>query len=203
VTHQRPLGPGIDKDIKDAEKRKYNRYLPNYEMNKNEIVPLVFTFNGGWSEETSNILTLIFKKMVENEKDTDKKEALFNKHYTRFKYQNSIIIVKSLGQMLNKQIWTNSLHLSASVGVGVETNEMSAELELDDHESSDSEDESSETDESQSNPEEDEDTTATKNKRHKARKLVSKKPLMPKIKPKHKISSSTRKLGGIRRDDYE
>jgi hypothetical protein len=64
------------------------------------------------------------------------------------------------------------------------------ELEIDDHESRDSEEELSEAEESQSNPEEDEDTTSDyRNKRGNARKQVSKKTTMPKIKLKHKISS--------------
>ena len=50
VTH---LNPDQNKTPEElmakAEKVKYDRYLPNYELNPDQLIPLVFGSNGGWS----------------------------------------------------------------------------------------------------------------------------------------------------------
>jgi hypothetical protein len=126
LTHPRPLGKGPDEDIREADDRKYDRYLLNYELNKNQVVPLVFTFTGGWSETTLNFLTNVFKRMVQNETDAKRREELFNKLFTRFRYQVSMAIVKALGSLLNRQIWSNYVPLHCSTGMT--TTEMFAQL---------------------------------------------------------------------------
>jgi hypothetical protein len=101
LTHPKPYGPGIEADIEAAEKRKYDRYLNNFELSKSQVIPLVFTFMGGWSKQTEEFMRLIFMKMAQG------KEEVFNKMYTRFRYQVSMVIAKSLGAMLNRQTWSN------------------------------------------------------------------------------------------------
>jgi hypothetical protein len=99
LTHPKPYGPGIEADIEAAEKRKYDRYLNNFELSKSQVIPLVFTFMGGWSKQTEEFMRLIFMKMAQG------KEEVFNKMYTRFRYQVSMVIVYAKSPW--ERCWSN------------------------------------------------------------------------------------------------
>ena len=54
-------------EIDEAEKMKFDRYLKNFEINKAQIIPLVFTYTGGWSDGTVDFIKMIFAKGGETE----------------------------------------------------------------------------------------------------------------------------------------
>jgi hypothetical protein len=121
ITHPKPYGKGIQADIDDAEKKKYDRYLDNYVLSKEQVIPLVFTFMGGWSQATEDFLKLIFRTMAKGD------EEVFKKRFARFRYQAAMAIVKALGSLLNRQIWANYIP-GAETGLGVGTEEMLTQL---------------------------------------------------------------------------
>jgi hypothetical protein len=103
----------------EAEQRKYDRYLPNYHLNKPQLIPLVFAHTGGWSEQTVKFTQTIFREIANGD------EARFNKLYNRFRYRVAIILAIGEGRILNWLSWKN--RFPHSLGLADLTNGRSAE----------------------------------------------------------------------------
>jgi len=87
-------------EIEAAEKKKFDRYLKNWHADESQVIPLVFTCVGGWSDGTVDFLKKMFGKIANGN------EELYNKLFTRFRYRVATIVAKWVGRMLlemNKQ----------------------------------------------------------------------------------------------------
>jgi hypothetical protein len=85
-----------------AEQNKYDRYLQNYEINKAQLIPLVFANTGGWSEQTVKFTQTIFREIANGD------EVRFNKLFNRFRYRVAIILAVGDGRLINWLTWKNA-----------------------------------------------------------------------------------------------
>ncbi len=80
--------------LEAAEERKFNRYLPNYHLAKEQVVPLAFTTLGAWSNEARNFLELTYRALACG--DNNK----FSAAYNRLRYRLAITVAKGEGSIL-------------------------------------------------------------------------------------------------------
>jgi len=83
------------------EKLKRERYMPNYHLLEAQVVPLVFTTTGAWSEKTVEFLQPAVKKIARGD------EMLFNRLWRTLRYRIAIAIAKGEGTILNWLRWKN------------------------------------------------------------------------------------------------
>jgi hypothetical protein len=93
VVHPTPGMHDPKEYLEAAEERKFARYLPNYHLAKEQVVPLAFTTLGAWSNEARNFLELTYRALACG--DNDK----FNAAYNRLRYRLAITIAKGEGSV--------------------------------------------------------------------------------------------------------
>jgi hypothetical protein len=103
VVHPTPGMHDPKEYLEAAEERKFARYLPNYHLAKEQVVPLAFTTLGAWSNEARNFLELTYRALACG--DNDK----FNAAYNRLRYRLAITIAKGEGSILNWLSYKNQM----------------------------------------------------------------------------------------------